>query len=447
MKYSIIFAFSLLLGSGLALPNLRYINETYELEPRQRQTSPFVEFNGCKPSYKDAIIKAWEDVEKIVKVSADFNLDAPFLDFMCKGICATGPLETRFWGKDIAKRIDAIKLIRKVFTNIRDLNNKAAEIQISCIDQPDLSVLPENRAKCGQLRDGKSIGGYAIATSTERRHNTIVLCDVFFSPGQEFLAEIEKDLNGNKEKQKDPRLMGGKAQLMIHELAHLAAIVEQYPTIVLDQKLDPEGAGGNRPRAYGLERVEKFANKWPKFSHLNADNYAWYATENYFENLYKVTPDAMFQPREGEPPEPDPQPKLEKAVNIILEEQLIGIAPNSRVEMKWLLYSVPFGTESECTENPGTWVTADGVKNLRAPPFPAGTFKIKTGDGDCEYKNDGKGNPGALWCNGKGHSCKAHRNKDKPNREGEKYCWDLMKKNPSLGQTTHRGVVSCLMNF
>ena len=59
------------------------------------------------------------------------------------------------------------------------------------------------------------------------------------------------------------------------------------------------------------------------------------------------------------------------------------------------------------------------------PPFPAGTFSVKTPDGDCEYENDGNGNPGALWCGDKAHSCKAHENKDKGHPQGGKYCFNL----------------------
>lgn len=112
-------------------------------------------------------------------------------------------------------------------------------------------------------------------------------------------------------------------------------------------------------------------------------------------------------------------------------------------ELTWRFYSVPYGTASECNDKPVTTAAAGkeviglGVNN---PPFPAGTFDVKTQDGDCQYKNDGNGNPGALWCGDKAHSCKAHANKDQ--RSGDVLCENLPKKSEDRA-IIHRAVVAC----
>lgn len=140
--------------------------------------------------------------------------------------------------------------------------------------------------------------------------------------------------------------------------------------------------------------------------------------------------------------------KPTRFVNVILEENLIGIAPFSRTEMKWLFYtfSAAFGIsiqdsiDSRCSLNaPSSEAPADGVKDLKGSPFPAGSFKFTTGDGDCEYKNDGTGNPGAVWCAGTdfAHNCIA-------NTGLNKYCDQLVKANTGEAkQITQRIVADC----
>jgi hypothetical protein len=114
--------------------------------------------------------------------------------------------------------------------NIRDLNSHDPEIRISCEDKENPNLKPENRAKCSNKINGLSIGGYAFGTSTERKDNTIVLCSTFFLPGQEFLSDIEKELRASSQ-QKNPLSMVGKGKILLHELTHLPAIVEQLPSM------------------------------------------------------------------------------------------------------------------------------------------------------------------------------------------------------------------------
>jgi hypothetical protein len=133
------------------------------------------------------------------------------------------------------------------------------------------------------------------------------------------------------------------------------------------------------------------------------------------------TPNATIRPREPEdkpedkPKDPAPKPPT-KALNIILENKRRGVPMDEDFQdtMNWKLYSVTSGTESRCQNNPGLELPADvsiatfSTDALRDAQSPHGTYDIKTQDGDCQYKNDGKGNAGAVWCGDQGHVCKEH---------------------------------------
>lgn len=112
----------------------------------------------------------------------------------------------------------------------------------------------------------------------------------------------------------------------------------------------------------------------------------------------------------------------------------------TRFEANWLFYSVPFGTASECTDNPvpaSVVSIADTARpDLPVDP-PGGTFEVETQDGKCEYKNDGTGNAGALWCSGTMHSCKYHKDRGKASR-----CTNLMESQDWL-YIQHVPVVAC----
>ncbi|PQE13566.1 oviduct-specific glyco protein [Rutstroemia sp. NJR-2017a BVV2] len=272
MRLLDIFALQLLVGSSIALPSSR--REDGNLE--KRADSPFVGFDGCSPSQKNDIITAWGDAQKLATIPAEFNvagsseailLPDPFVNvgFGCSGICKVGVLEQRFFGNTIGQDPAAAALVKTVFMNIRDLNGKKPQIRISCDDQENPALKPENRAKCSNTVNGLSIGGYAFGTSTELKDNTIVLCKTFFLPGQQFLSDIEKELRSSNQ-QTNALSMVGKGKILLHELTHLPAIVEKYPT----------------------------------------DTYAWYASEMYFNSVFGVAADAYNRPRDGDPEPPPP---------------------------------------------------------------------------------------------------------------------------------------------
>lgn len=177
-----------------------------------------------------------------------------------------------------------------------------------------------------------------------------------------------------------------------------------------------------------------------------ADTYAWYASLKFFEALFGI-PDAYVSPRGDEPGEDegDGEGGPTKALNIILENSRHGI-PNDKDFYdiyKWLFFSVPYGTASQCQVDPIPVAEAPADKSITQlikPQFPHGTFEVKTQDGMCEYKNDGTGNAGALWCGETAHSCRAHADMT-AGREADKSCAELGKR--IKGWAEQRAIVVC----
>ncbi|KAK7941617.1 uncharacterized protein PG986_014004 [Apiospora aurea] len=110
--------------------------------------------------------------------------------------------------------------------------------------------------------------------------------------------------------------------------------------------------------------------------------------------------------------------------------------------MKFLFFSVDFGTSSVCQVDPApvAEAPATGISQLIKAHLPSGTFDFKTQDGMCQYKSDGKGNAGALWCGDKAYSCKEHADFRKE-REGDVYCRNLSTR--ITGFVEQRPVVAC----
>ncbi|KAL2076239.1 hypothetical protein VTL71DRAFT_1182 [Oculimacula yallundae] len=139
----------------------------------------------------------------------------------------------------------------------------------------------------------------------------------------------------------------------------------------------------------------------------------------------------------------NPTPSAPKnALNIILDSRIFkkpGI-DWQYTRYTWYFYSVPYGTGSECSNNPLPIAQGPAGETI-SDEWPSGTFNVKTQDGDCQYKNDGKGNPGALWCGSTVHSCKEHAHKSQ-GLSGRMYCGDkLPMRNDELGGATHRATV------
>ncbi|KAF5690636.1 oviduct-specific glycoprotein [Fusarium denticulatum] len=446
-------AFGLLLfglpSTTLAIPTA--------IQPRQKVPgdTPFASFDACSDSQRQDIEKAWADVVTLAGVSKQFN--------------PPGTIESRIFGDDINVRFEDISRIysetlcllvssRKksranqstaIFHNIEELNKNGRKMQISCQD-----VYQEHRAANDQVTcknviqsSSGSIGAYAFSTEPTIEKSTIVLCDPFWAPGQEFLGEIVDNLRkAPEDDRKNPNLMIGKGKILLHELTHLVALAEGSTNdpIVIDQLLNDD----SNVKAYGIRMVERFArNKnWRLRTAKNADSYAWYATEKYFEGMFG-TPNAAYEKRDGDeddtsPEGPAPPAAPTKALNIILENKRHGV-PNDKDfydTINWLFYSTNYGTASQCALYPALATHADvpistlSINALKDDYFPGGTYDVKTQDGDCQYKNDGTGNPGALWCGDQAHSCRAH-----PDRRTATNCRGL---DPSA-QIYHAAMVVC----
>ncbi|KAG8159643.1 hypothetical protein KVR01_010280 [Diaporthe batatas] len=173
------------------------------------------------------------------------------------------------------------------------------------------------------ITSNKPIGGYAFSTGPS--YGTI-----------EHLLAIETHLNDH------PLGMTGKAHMLLHALTHLSSIEGQN----------------------------------------EADTYAWYASLKFFEALYGI-PDAYVAPRGDEPGEDEGDGEEEsgpaKALNIVLENSRHGIPNDADFydRTKWLFFSVPYGTASQCQVDPIPVAEAPADKSvgLRMPQFPHGTFQ------------------------------------------------------------------------
>jgi hypothetical protein len=128
-------------------------------------------------------------------------------------------------------------------------------------------------------------------------------------------------------------------------------------------------------------------------------------------------------PPRDEPTAPTPTPPAQKtkALSIILQKStifnLIGSSVSSR--WSWRFYATDQGVSVLCEENVKLLLDRETEKGdprdkFKHPPYPAGSFPVgKLVEGvDCDYKNDGQGNAGALWCGQRRIECQADSMKD-----------------------------------
>ncbi|KAK6835015.1 hypothetical protein PG987_009709 [Apiospora arundinis] len=351
--------------------------------------TPFKGFDGCSDSKKNDIIRAWWDVVDLARIPESVNFDKP------------GTLETRFFGGDIQHRNDAKQQIHTVFKNIMDLytSKTTGKIRIACKDIHQDHRADNKQTTCNNKVPGRKplkIGGYAFSYGPEHDQGTIVLCPPFFAPGQESLPDKLKSLRNNKNEQKDGRLMTGKFKTLLHELTHLPSIEGQRDgkVVIIDQLFNPKMLIPDA--AYGLYMVERlaFSEKQRARTHLNADTYAWYASEKYFEALFG-TPDAYKEPRNDPPPA---QNKPTKAVNIILEHSRHGVPTDKDFydRMEWLLFSVPYGTGSRCKtdQNPVRAPADKKITQLIKADFPTAPFPSRRRTGTASTRTTGRGTRG-----------------------------------------------------
>ncbi|CZT11215.1 uncharacterized protein RCO7_09926 [Rhynchosporium graminicola] len=399
-----------LISTSFALPTLPHPNE----DLIKRDGPVFDGYIECSQKQTDTINQAFDDAIRLVALPSQLALNQQFSFFPnpCTGICSEGTLETRFWGKDIGKRPDEYSLIQTVYHNIANLRSKSSKIRVSCVNQ--ISPLPGTQNFC---RDTPDLGAYAFGTSKEYHDNTIVFCvDGFFNPKMEPLGWREAELNRDTSSRKDAARMYSKAAAMIHELSHLPAIQERDDTIIKDRRNDPVNDYGDK--AYGVRLSEKLARRFPLYAAKNADNYAWYATELFFNNLYGI-PDAQDAPRDDEPAEV--LPKSGRGLVVALYETVSPHFGGADIDHTWKFFTTPLGRGIDCSlgADPVVEINPEGPsdakfgRNLNFSskdnmPWPGGDFKVVIDGQECHYKNDGS-NAGRLFCPTREISCDADR--------------------------------------
>jgi hypothetical protein len=115
----------------------------------------------------------------------------------------------------------------------------------------------------------------------------------------------------------------------------------------------------------------------------------------------------------GSPAPATSGPAKGKALSIILQTSMIP-APPGRGDIytnNWLYFAVKRGETPHCRPdgealvkpNAGGGIEALTNSNLKLPDHQVLHFEGTLSS--CEYKNDGKGNPGKLWCGGTGFDC------------------------------------------
>ncbi|KAL3418771.1 hypothetical protein PVAG01_08992 [Phlyctema vagabunda] len=298
--------------------------------------TPFAGFLGCDTENQvPAIQKAWDDVVDLIQIPMTLNFERGISDW-CEGLCEPGIIEQRIWGRELdsERRFEEYERIRNVFTNIGRLDTGAEKkgnnhIRISCKDEYLPSVPEKDRPACEKIITEKTIGGYALSSSTTYKDNTIVLCPNFFISNK--LYEINRHFADGSWDGKDPGYMKNRAAIFLHELAHLAAIAGNYPTDIIDQRVYWTPDQTEVERIYDIKLVEKLAVREPDLTSKNgelapsdvrrlsstndgciADNYAWYATEKFFEDIYGISK-VVYTGKDDDPPAVTPT----KALNII----------------------------------------------------------------------------------------------------------------------------------
>jgi hypothetical protein len=162
-------------------------------------------------------------------------------------------------------------------------------------------------------------------------------------------------------------------------------------------------------RGYGPLNTRRFKDNPINEPTKNADNYRIYAQELFWTELCgKEFGDAtdntpypgIKQPTNDSPPPSPPLPAAAKtnALSIILQKSLDEIGAGS----DWLFFPGRKGEAMLCHDQKDSWSFTSDVSADNFAPWPAGTFHFDDlFDRVCEYKNDGQGNPGMLWCKDK----------------------------------------------
>lgn len=119
--------------------------------------------------------------------------------------------------------------------------------------------------------------------------------------------------------------------------------------------------------------------------------------------------------------------KRGNSLSIAMVSTVNSHSGSADISSTWNFYTTTVGKAvGSCGETDGEKITpGEGSSDVRLsgdlenPPWPGGSFKLKIGGEDCEYKNDGT-NPGRLFCPKKQIVCREDHMKSK--KEGSVRC-------------------------
>jgi hypothetical protein len=131
-----------------------------------------------------------------------------------------------------------------------------------------------------------------------------------------------------------------------------------------------------------------------------------------------------------------------KGLSIILRSKEVQKPHSAGVYTNtWRFYTTPRGhlpvcdSDSANLSRDSTVINGHTNRMTDNPPWPTGTYSLKIGSTACEYKNDGKDNPGKLWCGDKAFDCFAEAMKTAS--DGRREC------SGTSVEITERPVVHC----
>ncbi|KAH5645502.1 hypothetical protein HBI51_111200 [Parastagonospora nodorum] len=154
---------------------------------------------------------------------------------------------------------------------------------------------------------------------------------------------------------------------------------------------------------------------------INADNYAFMASEAYLQKKGCTFVDPPVSATdEDDDRQPDSFDGDVSAISIILRTNV----RETFADNDWYVYEIPVGVSALCKPEDQTvtkWTAEDGPWPSNGPDWPAGTFDINVDGMECQYKNDGRGNPGSLWCKGQDDPFTCYKDPKLDKREG-KFC-------------------------
>lgn len=91
-------------------------------------------------------------------------------------------------------------------------------------------MIPVDKRRSCQDTDSDKLAAYTFSSSDRLADAVIVFCPKFFAANQWHLDSVIYNLELHPTIRKHPVGMRSKGHIVLHELAHVAAIGEKYPS-------------------------------------------------------------------------------------------------------------------------------------------------------------------------------------------------------------------------